>query len=118
MEFSNDALSKVRGVIKHQLLVRGINVDVVVRIDETRRGEQKFSVEATEFQTMPVLGKSWKVVDFGSWINQIEESEAVKVTICLQARYTAIDGGTNGISLFTLSFNTNGEVCQGFIMGE
>ena len=118
MEFSNVVITQVRDFIKHQLLVRGINVDVVVRIDETRRGEQKFSVETTEFQTWPVLGKSWQVVDFGSWITPIEGSEAVKVTINLQARYTAIDGGTNGISLFTLSFNTNGEVCQGFIMGE
>jgi hypothetical protein len=60
------------------------------------------------------MGKSWQVVDFGSWITPIEGSEAVKVTICLQARYTAIDGGTNGISLFTLSFATDGEVCQNF----
>lgn len=118
INFSQDALSTVREFITRQLAVRGINVHVSVQPKEGRNGEQRLEVESTTFQTMPVVAASWKVVDFGSWIIPIEGTTTAKVEIRLHVRYTVQSGGSNGVELFKLGFDTDGERCWGFIMWE
>lgn len=89
---------KIKEIITFELLKRGISTSLLVE-----EKDNKLDLVSTPFQTTPILFKQIIISDFGSWIKQQEDF--IQVTICVNAFFTLFDGGTNGVSLFTVTLN-------------
>ena len=96
---SEKAVNTIKDLLQIELLKRGI-LAPIKRIEEVegRSGNRYISFETEEFQTTPVIFKSLKVDNFGSWITKGEKSLAI--TISVHYSYKHFGGGTNGCSLF------------------
>ena len=92
---SPSALENIKGILEEQLLKRGITAPII-RIEESESNKVNF--ETSTFQTTPVIFKTLKVTNFGSWI--IEEEGFTTVSISVHYSYTHFSGGYNLCSLF------------------
>jgi hypothetical protein len=96
---SQEVLGNIKGILEEQLLKRGITAPII-RIEEVeRRDSNSLTFETSTFQTTPVVFKTLKVTNFGSWIIA-EEEGFTTVAISAHYSYTHFNGGSNLCSLF------------------
>jgi hypothetical protein len=103
--------SEIKEFIQTQLLRRGVSAPITLFKEAiARNGDSHFQLASEPFQTTPVMFKSIKVEEFGSFIWKHDKHEGYHYfSIRIHFRYELFDGGSNGTNFF----NVQGELGEG-----
>jgi hypothetical protein len=102
---------EIKKFIQEQLLRRGVSAPITTLKEAiARNGDSHFKLTTECFQTTPVIFKSIKIEEFGSFIWKHELHEGYHhFSIRVHIRYELFDGGSNGTNFF----NMQGELGEG-----
>ena len=114
---SQSNLDKMKKIIQIELLKRGITAPIVKFEEEIYKSSHYIKFKTEPFQTIPVIFKNILVDSFStsvlkkpkSELREGVEREYIYVWISVHFSWELFNGGTNGTTIFDITFNIFGD---------